>query len=84
LALPCSASAAALSVVGCGGGDGGGTSGGETKESGLLSYPVDTTSKMKPGGTFKSVFISANPHPWTPHFAGLHDADRDLGVPTRR
>ena len=35
--------AAAVGTVGCGGGDSGGA------DSGLLSKPVDTTSKMKPG-----------------------------------
>jgi peptide/nickel transport system substrate-binding protein len=42
--------AAALSMVGCGGGD----DGGETSStSGLLQAPTDTTSKAKPGGTLK-------------------------------
>ena len=37
------------------------------KQSGLLDLPVDTTSKMKTGGTYKSVFISANPPSLDPH-----------------
>ncbi len=63
------AGAAALSVVGCGGGGNGdsGSSGSQAKDAGLLSFPVDTTSKMKPGGTLKSVFISANPPSLDPH-----------------
>lgn len=61
------AGAAAIGLVGCGGSDDGGGSGSTSQDSGLLSKPVDTTSRMKPGGTLKTVFISANPPSLDPH-----------------
>ena len=60
------AAAAALSFVGCGGGDDGGKTT-EGADQGLLSFPVDTTAKARPGGTLKSVFASANPPSLDPH-----------------
>jgi ABC-type transport system substrate-binding protein len=45
-------------MVGCGGGDDNGGSG-DGGDTGLISKPVDTTSRAKAGGTFKS-FITAD------------------------
>jgi peptide/nickel transport system substrate-binding protein len=61
--------AAAVGLAGCGGGSNGGSSSGTASQqsSGLLDKPVDSTSRMKPGGTYKSVFISANPPSLDPH-----------------
>ena len=51
------AGAAALSMVGCGGGDGdGGDNGGG--DSGVVSKPKDTTSEAKAGGTFKDMITA--------------------------
>ncbi len=63
------AGAAAIGIVGCGGGNKTAANSASTapKQSGLLDLPVDTTSKMKTGGTYKSVFISANPPSLDPH-----------------
>ncbi len=51
------AGAAALSMVGCGGGDSGKSPAdtGPVDKSGLLSTPQDTTAQAKPGGMFKNV-----------------------------
>jgi ABC-type transport system substrate-binding protein len=48
------AGAAALSLVGCGGSSKGSSSSQPQGSSGLLSVPIDTTSKAKAGGVFKS------------------------------
>lgn len=45
---------AALSLVGCGGGDGDGTPLSSGEESGVISRPVDTTSKAVPGGIIQT------------------------------
>ena len=45
---------AALSMVGCGGGDGNSDKPPADK-SGLLSFPEDTTAQAKPGGTFRGI-----------------------------
>jgi peptide/nickel transport system substrate-binding protein len=49
------AGAAALTLVGCGGGSDSPTSPGTAKENGLLSARVDTTKQAKPGGVLQTV-----------------------------
>jgi len=58
-----------LSLVGCGGGGEKAqlAKGGDT--SGLLFTPVDTTAKVKRGGTMKTVYTSVNPSSLDPHTA---------------
>jgi peptide/nickel transport system substrate-binding protein len=57
---------AAVSMAGCkSGGGGGGSSKAAVDQSGLLSFPVDTTSQAKPGGTFKS-FLTTDVVSWDP------------------
>jgi ABC-type transport system substrate-binding protein len=59
--------AAAIGLAGCGGGSSSGGTSSVQESGGLLDRPVDTTAKMKKGGTYKSVFISANPPTLDPH-----------------
>lgn len=52
------AGAAALSLAGCGGGSNSSSNGGSSASNSIVSIPVDTTSKAKAGGTFKSYAAS--------------------------
>ncbi len=53
------AGATALSLVGCGGGDSGGSSGSGGDANALIAKPRDTTAQAKPGGVFKD-FLPAD------------------------
>ncbi len=70
--------AAALSLVGCGGGSDGGSGSGE-KAGGLVYTPVDSTSRAKAGGTFKS-YITADVTTFDLHATTSFSAAALLGV----
>jgi peptide/nickel transport system substrate-binding protein len=64
--------AAALALAGCGSGGKSSSSTASTApteqdKSGLLSFPQETTSQAKPGGTLKSFYGSTDPAGFDPH-----------------